>query len=422
MSTLSATHALTAEGVREFSKARREPAFLVERRLKALETFHALPMPGKTDELWRRVKLDEAGLDIETATERSGALPIRLEANASAAKLNGYWGTLEDAILATPKVVETHWATTVYPAGALEDIVQRKGGKFHALNQALCDGGYVLHLPPGTKAEKPFTVEFSSRQGQDGIFPHNLIVLEEGAEAVVYEGYSSQPGDAGFCNPQTEIIVGPNAKLRYILVQDLAEQVIHIGAQHVVVEKHGHCTFASAHLGAKLSKDFMECEMVGPYGEAILYGLYYGLHTQQHHLTTYQHHRESNCKSDLMYKGALDHEARAFWRGMIRLEPGAQKTDAYQQNRTLLLNAATRMHSIPGLEILANDVRCTHGATTGQIDPAMLFYLLSRGISKFQARKTIMDGFFEEVVLKFGLEAIIEPLRNRIDAKIAGVK
>ncbi|MCW8131353.1 MAG: Fe-S cluster assembly protein SufD [Planctomycetota bacterium] len=409
--------ALTAESVNAYSKQRGEPAWLLERRLKALGAWNELPMPGKTDELWRRVDL--SGLEIEPATERSGQLPILIEESDAAAKAGGFWGTLEQALKDIPQVLEAKWATEVYPAGAHGTIVDRKGGKFHALNQALCDGGYVLHLPKNAKTTCLFRCEFGTRPGKDGIYPHNLIVLEEGAEATVYEGYCSQDGDAGFCNPQTEIVVGPGAKLRYILLQDLAPGVVGIGAQQVRVMKHGHCTFASAHLGAKLSKDFMECEMAEPFGEAILYGLYYGLHEQQHHLTTYQRHVAPHCRSDLMYKGALDHKARAGWRGMIRLEADAQKTDAYQQNRTLLLSDDARIHSIPGLEILANDVRCTHGATAGQIDPTMLFYLLSRGITEFQARKMIMDGFFEEVILKFGLEEVIEPLRKRIDAKIA---
>lgn len=409
--------ALSPDAIKARSKAACEPAWLAERRLKALAAWQELPMPGKTDELWRRVDL--SGLEVEPATERAGALPAKIEANDAASKVGGFWGSLEQALKAIPNVLEAKWATEVYPAGAHGTIIDRKGGKFHALNQALCDGGYVLHLPKGAKTTCLFRTEFGTRPGKDGIFPHNLIVLEEGAEAVVYEGYGSQPGHAGFCNPQTEIIVGPGAKLRYILLQDLAADVINIGAQQVRVHGHGHCTFASAHLGAKLSMDFMECEMVEAYGEAILYGLYYGLHAQQHHLTTYQRHIAPHCHSDLMYKGALDHKARAGWRGMIRLEEAAQKTDAYQQNRTLLLSDDARIHSIPGLEILANDVRCTHGATAGQIDPTMLFYLLSRGISEFQARKMIMDGFFEEVILKFGLEEVIEPLRKRIDAKIA---
>jgi len=135
-------------------------------------------------------------------------------------------------------------------------------------------------------------------------------------------------------------------------------------------------------------------------------------------MDTYQHHVAPDCTSDLMFKGALDHASRAVYRGMIRLEPGAQKTDAYQQNRTLLLSETARVDSIPGLEILANDVRCTHGATAGQIDPTILFYLMSRGLTEFQAKKMIMDGFFEEVILRVGRPEVIEPLRRQIDGKI----
>jgi Fe-S cluster assembly protein SufD len=158
--------------------------------------------------------------------------------------------------------------------------------------------------------------------------------------------------------------------------------------------------------------------MLEPGGHAYLSGLYYGTGSQKIHIDTLQHHIAGNCTTDLMFKGALDHTARAVYRGMIHLEPHAQKTDAYQQNRTLLLSDNARVDSIPGLEILANDVRCTHGATAGQIDPTIMFYLMSRGLTSFQARKMIMDGFFEEIMLRFGLENIIEQVRKYVDGKI----
>jgi Fe-S cluster assembly protein SufD len=158
--------------------------------------------------------------------------------------------------------------------------------------------------------------------------------------------------------------------------------------------------------------------MLGAKAHAYLSGLYYGTGDQRIHMDTYQHHVAPDCITDLMFKGALDDKARAVYRGMIRLEVGAQKTDSYQQNRTLLLSDDARIDAIPGLEILANDVKCSHGATAGQIDPTILFYLMSRGVSNFRARKMIMDGFFEEVMLRFGLESVMEPLREQIDSKI----
>ena len=277
----------------------------------------------------------------------------------------------------------------------------------------------MLHVPAGVDVEMPLLANFNTRPGKDGTFPHSVIVLEEGASATVVESHASPAGSSGFACPQTEIILKAGASLRYILIQNVGVDACYIGAHRVHQYRDSKMTFVSAHIGGKLAKSFIAARMLEPNGHCILSGLYYGTGSQRLHMDTLQHHVAPNCVTDLMFKGALDHQARAVYRGMIRLEQGAQKTDAYQQNRTLLLSDEARVDSIPGLEILANDVRCTHGATAGQVDLFMLFYLMSRGLTEFDARKMIMDGFFEEVMLRFGLESVTGPLREQIDAKIA---
>jgi len=267
--------------------------------------------------------------------------------------------------------------------------------------------------------ELPARARFSTRDGDSGLFPHNLIVLEEGAAATLVEEYvSPRPGQRGLCCPQTEIILAPGARLRYILLQTSGPEAAWIGALRAHQYAESSLTFTSAYLGARLQKAFIETELLAPRAQALLAGLYCGSGTQQLHLDTWQHHVAPECRSDLLFKGALDDAARGVYRGVIRLEPAAQKTDACQQNRTVLLSGDARMDSIPGLEILANDVRCSHGATAGQIDPMMLFYLMSRGLPRLTARRMIVDGFFEEVIPRFALEAVIEPLRRQIGAKL----
>jgi Fe-S cluster assembly protein SufD len=248
------------------------------------------------------------------------------------------------------------------------------------------------------------------------LFPHNLAVLEEGAEATLIEEYSG--AGAPLTVPQTEIILRPGARLHYILLQDLAEPATYLGAHRVKLYRGARVRISAAFLGATLSKTFLEAELAGPEAEALFHGLYSGRDRQRIHLDTWQHHLAPGCRSDLLFKGVLDEKAQAVYRGMIRLEPGAQKTDAYQQNRTLLLSDGASMHSIPGLEICADDVRCTHGATAGQVDPEMLFYLRTRGLTAAQARQAIVDGFLEEVVLKFGDEEIIRRLRARLCSRL----
>lgn len=250
--------------------------------------------------------------------------------------------------------------------------------------------------------------------------PHNLVVLEEGASATLIESYASANGDPATWLPQTEIILGAGARLRYILLQRAGTEAIYIGAHGAQQGAESNLTFVSAHLGAKLEKAFMDVRMLAPKAQAQLVGLYCGTGAQRIHLDTFQHHVAPECTTTLLIKGALSDQARAVYRGMIRLEADAQKTDAYQQARALILSGDARVDSIPSLEILANDVKCSHGATVGEIDPTMLFYLMSRGLSQRIARKMILDGFFEEVMQRIALEAVTVPLREQIDAKLLG--
>jgi len=415
MSLTATPSLLSAEALKARSAG--EPAYLSERRLKALDAFLTTPMPGRTDETWRRVEFGT--IDFEAAAQRAPFAGLQtINALSSTAQDKGvFWGTPQDAVKYDSDLLQRYWNTTVFIPGV--QGVGGAGGKFHYLNQALWDCGYVLHVPKGVAIEAPLHSTFRSRPGADGIFPRNLIVVEEGGSATVIEEYLPGAADSsGLVCPQTEIILQKNATLRYILLQTTGPQTVYIGAHHSHQYGDSRLTNVSAHLGARLSKAFVSTKMLEPGGHAYLSGLYYGTGTQRVHMDTFQHHVAPNCTTDLMFKGALDNKARAVYRGMIRLEPGAQKTDAYQQNRTLLLSDDARVDSIPGLEILANDVRCTHGATAGQIDPTILFYLMSRGLTKFRARKTVMDGFFEEVMLRFGLESVIEPLRERVDGKI----
>jgi Fe-S cluster assembly protein SufD len=414
------TAPLTVEGIGRHASKTSEPVYLTERRIKALKHYLETPMPGRRDEIWRRVEFGDLNVDLATVRGPADGLSVLSSLSNEARSRNVFWGTPEQAAKEQLPILEKYWNTTVFPAGQEDRF--GNGGKFHALNQALWEGGYVFHVPQGVEVELPMQARFFTRSGSDGVFPHNLIVVEEGASATVIESYESkeeQYNDKSFVCPQTEIILGRGAKLRYILLQNIGPNAVIIGAHRAHQYADSRLTYVSAHLGSRLAKTFISTIMLEPRAHAYLSGLYYGTGSQKIHLDTYQHHISPECTTDLMFKGALDQTARAVYRGMIRLEPGAQKTDAYQQNRTLLLSDDARVDSIPGLEILANDVRCTHGATAGQIDPTILFYLMSRGLTEFQAKKMIMDGFFEEVILRFGLESVTEPLRREIDGKIA---
>jgi Fe-S cluster assembly protein SufD len=444
--------ALTVDAIKARAAGCKEPEYLTERRLKALAHYLATPLPTRRDEAWRHVDLST--LDIEAAAVRAQREDL-LELGQPSASLNAlgvFWGATEKAWQDRPELLQQYWCTEVFPAGS--EAPFGAGGKFHSLNQALWDNGFVFHAPKGVDAELPVRACFHTRPGADGVFPHNLIMLEEGASATVIEEYlpspscppllrgaetngapplhqniSAEDGASStasparplspLCCPQTEIILERGARLRYILVQALGADTIFIGAQTVHQHAESKLTCASAHLGARLAKVFLTSKLLAPKAQARFSGLYYGTGAQKLHLDTLQHHLAPECSSTLLFRGALDHTARAICQGMVRLEPEAQKTDAYQQNRALLLSGQAHMDAIPGLEILANDVRCSHGATIGQIDPTMLFYLMSRGLARSEAKRMIVDGFFEETILSFGLESVIAPLRQKIAAKMS---
>jgi len=413
-SVLNAVSALTDQAIRARAADAGEPAFLAERRLQALAHYLATPLPGRRDEIWRRVDL--SGLELEAAAARTPAesLTVLNTLSAEARARHVFWGTPQQACDAVPDILQRYWSAEVFPAGQTAD-----GRKFHALNQALWDTGYVYLVPKGVEVELPARADFHTRDGADGIFPHNLVVLEEGASAALIETYSSpRPEQRGLCCPQTEIILGKGARLRYILLQTVGSDAAYIGAHRAHQHAESNLTFVSAHLGGRLEKAFLETRLLGPQAQAFLSGVYCGAGTQRLHLDTLQHHVAPECRSDLLFKGVLDGHSRAVYRGMIHLDASAQKTDAYQQNRTLLLSGDAGMDSIPSLEILANDVRCSHGATAGQVDPMMLFYLMSRGLSRSAARQMIVHGFLEDVILRFALGSVIEPLRRQIDARL----
>lgn len=410
--TLGPMRGLTPAAVRRFGFAREEPEFLIRRRLRALAAYDSLPMPGRDDEAWRRVRLSGLHLGDPFAHPGSdGALDLSPTASHGV-----FWDDIRWAARAQPELLDSSFATEVYPCGETGGA-RRQGGKFHALNQALFDGGYVLHVPRGLKQRSAVRAAFRTPTGAVKLIPHNLVLLEEEAEATLIEEYG--PSTQGLCLAQTEIILRPGASLRYILIQDSGPEAKYIGAHRVKLGRGARLTFASAHLGAAISKTFLEVDLSQPEADAQLYGLYFGGGRQQTHLDTWQHHRAPECRSDLRFKGVLDQNAYAAYRGMIRLEPGAQHTDAYQQNRTLLLSTDACVHSIPGLEINANDVRCTHGATAGQVDPEMLFYLRSRGLTQAQARKAIVEGFFQDILPPFRAPEVAKLLGDELGELLA---
>ena len=259
-------------------------------------------------------------------------------------------------------------------------------------------GARVVHVPRGERLESRELIETVQSESGTALHHRLLIVLEEGAEAEVWEQHlSADPEVDALLNTVVEIAVGPNARLRYVSVQDLSPKSLVFGTQRAVVDQHGSLEWITLGFGGRTGRVSMETQLRGPGADARVTGAYATSGRQHVDYDTLQEHAAPNTTSDLAFRGVLAGRSSTVWRGMIKVDPGAQQTDAFQDNRNLLLSKRAHADAIPGLEILANDVRCTHAAAVAQIDRDQLFYLMSRGLPRELATRLIIDGFLQSL-------------------------
>ena len=247
-----------------------------------------------------------------------------------------------------------------------------------------------------------------------------MIWLEEGAELTyVHEAASPNEMDGQTMHAGlVEIYIEPRANLRFVELQSWGDHVWNFTHKRARVERDANLDWVFAAVGSHLTKDFSDLDLIGEGALGRMSGFYFTDGIQHLDHDTQQNHMAANTSSDLLFKGALKQSSRSVWQGMIYVAPGAQKTDGYQANRNLVLSKKARADSIPGLEIMADDVRCTHGATVGKIDPEELFYLLSRGIAKADAEQLIVEGFFEPIMQRIPFQGVRDRLRRAIARKM----
>jgi Fe-S cluster assembly protein SufD len=292
---------------------------------------------------------------------------------------------------------------------------------FTARNDRDWTGGFFVHVPRGVQLDAPVLLTLIQDQAGRSVAPRTLIVLEDGASAEVWsQATSSSPDLRALVNGVVEIHVGQNARLRFVDVQDLAETSWIFGAQRATIERDGWLDWITLGLGSAKGKVFQETSLDGPGAHGRVTGGY-ATHGKQHlDFDTLQTHMAPNTTSDLAFRGVLAEKSSTVWRGMIKVDEQGQQTDAFQESRNLLLGRKAHADAIPGLEIAANDVRCTHAAAIAQIDPEQLFYLRSRGLGLNMARRLVIEGFLAELVTRFEegpvREALGEILQRRMDA------
>lgn len=388
------------------------PDWLAERRERGAGRRDELGLPrhkGKAG--WEFTELGEfsfdafppAGpgpLDHEVASlleTPAGAIELR---QVDASVSDG--ASLEDGLVVLPLSVaaERHPELVEPHLGRVVPVEQ--GDAFVAANEAAWEGGAFVYVPRNVRVAAPILLTAVSAAAGSALHRRVLIVVDEGAEAEVWEQYLSGSGDdETLLNTVVELRVGANARLRYVCGQEMNERSWIFGTQRAEVERDATLEWVALGFGSARGKIRMETLLAGPGADAKVTGAY-APHARQHlDFDTTQEHGAPSCVSDLSFRGVLADRSTAVWRGMIKVDPGAQQTDAFQECRNLLLSKRAHADAIPGLEILANDVRCTHAAAIAQIDPEQLFYLRSRGLSAAVSTRIVIEGFMATLVERF---------------------
>jgi Fe-S cluster assembly protein SufD len=379
-------------------------------REAATKRFDQLPLPTTADEHWRFTDL--RGFDPAALVQNGhaqGQSPAMLDLDVAGRAVVTENGI---EIVDAPDGVTFEPLPADYPATIVPD-----DDRFAVENLARWTHGLLVHVPKGVELEKPLYVQVVSNGGS--LYWRMVVRADEGARFTLIEDLSSAGEDTlAYTNAVVELFVEPSAKLEYVSLQNLSKETWHFGRHRALLQRDSELDWVLGGFGSKRGKVWIENDLVGPGATSRVTGAYFADGDQHLDYDTFQEHAAPNTESDFAFKGALRERATAVWRGMIRVEEDAQKTNAYQENRNLLLSDQAHADSIPGLEIMANDVRCTHGATLGRVDREELFYLMARGLSRSEAERLIVRGFFQDVLDRIELEPVREALGAALEARI----
>src|SRR5947208_3686713 len=415
------------------------PGWFRDQQRVAWKEFEALPRPTRKDQAWRFSNVDlldvtsfkfagalgdeeraaileqSRGLDeVAGRMTFAGDQLIERDVISDQLKKRGViFQSLERAMVEHAELFRKHFMSQPAVLGS---------AKFAALHQALVSSGTFLYVPRGVEIELPIEI-FHWLNGENAsVFPHLLLVTDELAKVTVIEHFRSVNEHApGFACGVNDLVAGPGAKVTYVCAQNWAENVVALQMNSTVVDHDASAMSLNLHVGSRYSRFESLSRLIGEGGRGDLLPVAVAKHQQEFDARTFQDHISPHTASDLLYKNALDDRARTIFGGLIRVEPHAHFTDAYQKVRNLLLSDDAEANSMPGLEILADNVRCTHGATSGQIDEDELFYLRTRGIPTKVAQRLLVTGFLDEVIQRLDQPAIAAYLHRLIEDKFAPV-
>jgi len=439
-----------AERALEAIDALNEPETLLEMRRRAWERYLELPMPTRKTEEWRYTDITNLRLESFRPAMPSGAAGGRALPAGGVEELESVPEAVRE-VLARSGERSALWiqvdGDTVY--GRLDDELAERGVVFARISEvarsrpellekylfssaiapmeeklwaahvALLSDGYLLYVPRNVHLPAPVHSFRCITAGGILVSSHSLIIAEEGAEVTCIDEFLSPDlSEPSIGLAGAELFSGSNATIRYISLQRYGRGVRHFGLQHATAGKDSRLAGINVSLGADVARSDVTSHLEGPGSESEMLALWFGDRDQHFDHHTLQHHAAPNAHSDLLYKGALTDSADSVFRGLIRVDKDAQLTDAYQTNRNLILSEQAKARTLPNLEIEADDVRCSHGATVGQVDAAQLFYLMSRGLSRMQAERLLVFGFFDEVLRRIPVEGVRKRIRETIEQKI----
>ena len=407
-------------------------------RTLAWNAFKRLSLPDTTQEPWRRTDIhtlptdkfkfavDGAFNDLPavredllrplTADQHGGQIVLlpggsKIELDEKLAKKGVIFTDLKTAEQKHPELL----------AKMIGKTVNVEEGKFSALAGAFAQNGVVLYVPKGVVVEEPLHSVLWGPGTDIAHVSHILVLVDEGA-SVTYVHEAASPDLKGANSMHAgivEIQVMQGASMKFVELQSWGRHVWNFSHERARVERGGNIDWIFGAIGSRLTKNFTELDLAGEGAQGRMSGFYFTDGNQHLDHDTQQNHLAPHTTSDLLFKGALKGNSRSVWQGMIYVAKDAQKTDGYQANRNLVLSDGARADSIPGLEILADDVRCTHGATVGKLEAEPLFYLKSRGIPQAEAEKIVVEGFFDPIFQRIPFEGVRERFQQYIADKMS---
>lgn len=429
----------TQADVEALSSAHDEPTWLKESRLLAWELYQDMPMPTLSDEEWRRtdyrhIRWDEAdrliqpnGTTLDSVPaehlepligDEQGGLIVFVDGKLVHYEFNQAMAA--QGIIFTDLRSASRDHADLVRANLMTKAVRPVDGKFAALHAALWTHGVFLYVPRGKAAELPFhVVMYNTHDG--ATLGHVLVVMEEASEASMLVDYRSIDGEAQSAYiGATELLVGDAANLRYVALQDWNRQTFEFSHQRARIGRDANLDWVVGTMGGRLVKAYLEIELDGQGANGRMSGMFFADKDQLFDHDTQQNHNAPLTTSDLLFKGAAKDTARTVWQGMIKSLPKMQKIDGFQASRNLVLSEDARMDGIPGLEIEADDVACSHAATFSSLEVEPIYYLMSRGIPRNEAELMLTEGYFDELLQRIPFERVRERLRDALDVKIVG--